>query len=157
MNIEQIKDPTLEDFDKVIEILNAIFERFPGHVEYKSEDIYQRISGTRDPMILIANLEDRLVGFAICYEGRLTGFYHMRELGVDEEFRGKGIATRLYEEVERFARENGYKGVTLNTFNKFKDSLRLAIKRGYEIYDLDKAGGYVEDPKIKLRLTFTEG
>ncbi len=156
MDIEQTKDPTLEDFDKVIGLLNTVFEKFPGHVEYTSKEVYERVSNARDPVILIANLEDRLVGFAICYEGRLEGFYHMRELAVDEEFRGKGIATRLYEEVEKFAKDNGYQGVTLNTFNKFKDSLRLAIKRGYEIYGLDTAGGYSNDPKIKLKLTFPE-
>lgn len=156
MNIEQVKDPTIEDFDKVIGLLNSIFEKFPGHVEYTSAEVYERVSRSNDPLILMANLENRLAGFAICYEGKLAGFYHMRELGVDEEFRGQGIATKLYEEVEKFARDNGYKGVTLNTFNKFKASLRLAIKRGYEIYDLDMTPPYEEDPKIKLRLTFSE-
>ncbi len=157
MNIEHIKDPTIEDFDKVIGLLNSIFEKFPGHVEYTSREVFQRVSRSKDPIILMANLDDRLVGFAICYEGRLAGFYHMREIGVDGEFRGMGIASKLYEEIEKFAKESAYKGVTLNTFNKFVDSLRLAIKRGYEIYDLDKTYPYEDDPKIKLKLTFSEG
>jgi ribosomal protein S18 acetylase RimI-like enzyme len=156
MEIEQIKDPTVEVFDKVVGLLNTVFEKFPGHVEHTSQEILERVSRSRDPMILMANLENRLAGFAICYEGRLTGFYHIRELAVDEDFRGRGIATRLYEEIERFAVEKSYKGVTLNTFNKFKASLRLAIKRGYEIYDLDKTLPYEDDPKIKLRLTLVE-
>ena len=157
MNIELITNPLIEDFDKVIGLLNQIFEKFPGYVEYTSTEVFERVSRSKDPMILMATLEGRLIGFAICYEGRLAGFYHMREIGVGEEVRGMGIASRLYEEIERFAKHQGYKGVTLNTFNKFRESLRLAIKRGYEIYDLDKTHPYEDDPKIKLRLTFPEG
>jgi len=67
-----------------------------------------------------------------------------------------GIATQIYEQVEEFAKTNNYSGVTLNTFNRFKSNLLLAIQRGYIVYALDTYGAYQNDPKIRLKLEFEE-
>lgn len=97
--------------------------------------------------------ESSLIAFAFCYN-RIPNYYHIWELGVNEKSRKKGIATQIYEAIENYARENKYKGITLNTFNRFWLNIRLLLKRGYEIYDLEKEGEFENNPKIKLRLNF---
>lgn len=73
---------------------------------------------------------------------------------MDDKMRGKGVATEIYNAVEKFAREKDFKGVSLNTFNEWKDNLRLVLKLGYKIYDLDKSGENEEEPKIMLKKSF---
>jgi ribosomal protein S18 acetylase RimI-like enzyme len=153
MHIEIILNPKLQDFEKIIGLLNNVFSKYPGHVEYTAQESYKRMSESKDPIILIAKINDEIAGFAMCYE-RYPKHYHLWELGVSENFRKQGIASKLYDEIENYAKTNKYDGVTLNTFNRYTDSLRLAIKRGYEIYDLEKDGEYENNPKLKLKLQF---
>lgn len=154
MEIEIIETPQANDFAAIIGTLNNVFGVYPGEVEITVQDLLERIAHTTNPLIFKAQITENLAGVAVCYGGRLAGFYHIRELAVLEEFRGQGVASALYKRIEDLARERGYDGVTLNTFNAFKDNLRLAIARGYEIYGLDTYGAYQNNPKIKLRLRF---
>lgn len=152
MEINITKAESAAHYVDVMKLHNKIFAQFRDGEEYTAERSHEKIKDSRDPMIFEARNDDgRLAGFIIGYE-RIPDYYHIWQLGVDKEFRGRGVATSLYEVVERFAQEHGYKGVTMNTFNKFRNNLRLALKRGYQIYDLEKIKE--NDPKILMRLTF---
>ncbi|MEO6011997.1 MAG: GNAT family N-acetyltransferase [Devosia sp.] len=53
-------------------------------------------------------------------------------LWVDEAWRGRGYATQLLAEAERFATQKGCSAATLDTHNP--DALRLYQKLGYEVF-----------------------
>ena len=150
MEIKTIVPQSVSDFNKSIDLLNKIFSQFSNSQEYTSEFAFNKTLN-HDPLIIEAYENDELVGFALCYE-RIPGYYHIWDLGVDEKHRGKGMATNIYDAIERYAKERKYKGVTLNTFNKFKQNIRLLLNRGYEIYDIEKSGEFEKDPKINLKL-----
>jgi ribosomal protein S18 acetylase RimI-like enzyme len=154
MHIKTINNPSVDDYADVIKLRNEIFYAFPGYREYDAQTAWERTKNEKDVCLFLALSEaNEIVGFAMCYP-RYPGFYHLWQLGVRESLRGQGIAQRLYEQVEEFAKENEYKGVTINSNNMYKASLRLAIKRGYQIYDLDRTGDPSLGPKIMLKLTF---
>jgi ribosomal protein S18 acetylase RimI-like enzyme len=153
MDIHQINNPVVEDFHPTIELLNKVFSKFPGYSEYSVSTAFEKTKG-KDVAIFEVREEDELVGFAIGYQ-RYKGYYHIWQLGVSEGYRGRGIATDLYDRIEKYAKDKGYKGVTLNTFNRYKANLQLVVNRGYEIYKFDKSGLNKKDPKIFMRKVFS--
>ncbi len=150
MDIKIIVPSKESDFNNSINLLNKIFSKYPNAHDYSSEFAYDKTID-HDPLIIEAYENSQLIGFALCYQ-RYPNLYHIWDLGVEELFRGKGIASKIYDEVEKYAQKKGYLGVSLNTFNRFKENIRLLIKRGYEIYDLEKDSEFEDNPKIMLKL-----
>lgn len=154
MNYDLVEKPTLLDYQEVIAVFNTVFSAFPDFKEYSPKIAFEIMEKSINPTVIkVYDASNTLVGFSMCYE-RYPSYYHFWELGVLEECRGAGIATKIYEVVEAYAKDKGYKGVSLNTFNCFKSNIRLLIKRGYIIYELDKTGAFEKNPKLMFRLNF---
>lgn len=49
------------------------------------------------------------------------------------EYRRKGIGTEIIEEQIFFAKEKGYTSFFVKTSNKWKEMLRLLLKKGFNI------------------------
>lgn len=152
MEVKIIHPHKESDFDKSINLLNRVFSKFPSTREYNSKFAFEKTL-EKDPLIVEVWGGDKLIAFALCYN-RIPNYFHVWDLGVDEKHRNKGMASKIYKAIENYARENKYKGVTLNTFNMFRQNIRLLLNRSYEIYDLEKEGEFENNPKIKLRLNF---
>jgi GNAT superfamily N-acetyltransferase len=152
MNVKTIIPKQASDFDGAMIIQDRIFSPDP---EYTAKGAYEKTKDSTDTQILIAEIDGNPAGYTIMYE-RSPGYIHIWQMGVLEEFRGRGIASAFYKYVEDYAKEKGFKGVTINTFNRFATNLRLAIKRGYKIYDLEKYHDKPNEPKIKLKLEFNK-
>jgi GNAT superfamily N-acetyltransferase len=58
-----------------------------------------------------------------------------------EEFRGKGIASMLLENLEIWAKEMGYSKAVLETGKRQPDAIRLYQNRGYQV--IPNYGQYV--------------
>lgn len=58
--------------------------------------------------------------------------------GVLPEFQGSGITQTFFENLTEFAKSKGYESITLASSNLRPHMLRLAIKMGFDIYDLKK-------------------
>ena len=56
----------------------------------------------------------------------------IKRMYVREKFRGQGIAQKLLEAAERFAREAGYDWIYLDTTNEMKAAARLYERSGYQ-------------------------
>jgi len=147
-----IDNPGIDDFEEVIKPLNEVFSKFDGHKIYIAKDAQDKIFHLPNPKIFLIKDGNNIIAFAMCYE-RYPSYYHIWQLGVLEEYRGNGYGKELYKKIEYMAKELGYKGVSMNTFNRFQINLILAIKRGYKIYGLEKTEGNM-DPKILLKLEF---
>ncbi len=69
----------------------------------------------------------------------------IKRMYVREKFRGRGIAARLLEAVENFAREQGYERIYLDTANEMVAAARLYERNGYE-----RCGKYNENPQAAI-------
>jgi len=93
-------------------------------------------------LLVLARKEDIPVGFAISYEKE--GALHIWNVGVLEEYRRLGIWKAIYEAIMRFAKENNYKKVTINTFKeKFPGMYNFLINNEFVEYktEIDQLSG----------------
>ena len=154
MRIKRTDNPDIKAFRKPIELLNEVFSLFEeDYKEYSAKIAFEMTKNAKDVAIFSVYANNKLIAFAFGY-ARYKGFYHIWQLGVKKRFRNKGAATRLYDDIESFAKSNKYKGCTLNTTNKYNDNIRLILNRGYKIYDIDRSGEHKKDPKIMFKLLF---
>ena len=123
---------------------------FPGRA---SLSFYQDRLQHRLSLALVALWEGELAGFKVGYQSELPETFYSWMGGVRMEFRGKGIATALAEEQERWAKSQGFTSLFFKTRNRFPEMIQFGIKRGFKIVDLQPKGG-VEDYRIVMRKEF---
>jgi len=69
----------------------------------------------------------------------------IKRMYVREKFRGRGVAARLLEAVENFAREEGYARIYLDTASGMVAAARLYERNGYE-----RCPRYNENPQAAI-------
>lgn len=153
MRLVWVKTPSFNDFVAIMKTHNAVFRDEPNFRNYTAEIGFDRMKKEKDVAFVEVFDGDKMVGYAMCYN-RYPGLYHIWQLGVLKEHRGKGVGSQIYEEIEKYSKKRKYRGVSLNTFNSHKENIILIIKRGYQIYDIDKTGEFKSCPKIMLKLEF---
>jgi len=84
--------------------------------ENKFEESIRRLMGNRSNKIFIAESGNKVLGYAhACDFDILYGppLKILRAIAVDEKYRRYGVATKLMEEVEKWARDSGAEGVRI--------------------------------------------
>ena len=61
----------------------------------------------------------------------IAGCGEVKRLYVKPEYRGQGIAERLLEALEAYARESGYEAIYLDSKDDLKAALRFYARHGY--------------------------
>lgn len=154
MKITLLNEPSQADYVEVVELLNEVFSEFPGNKEYSAKVAQKRMENSNDSVVVkVLNNNGDIVAFAICYQ-RYKNYYHIWQLGVKSRYRKKGIASKIYDSVEEYAKSKMYKGVTLNTFEKFGANIGLIKKRGYKLYKKDFGSDSLKKPKLMYKLDF---
>ena len=138
----QLREASLAE---LLWVHERIFE-FPGKA---SRSFYQDRLQHRLSLALVAVWEGELAGFKVGYQSELPETFYSWMGGVIPEFRGKGIATALAEEQERWAKAQGFTAVFFKTRNRFPAMIQFGIKRGFKIVDLHPKGG-IEDYRIVM-------
>lgn len=64
-------------------------------------------------------------------DGQITDCAEIKRMYVREKFRGQGIAQRLLETAEQFARDAGYSWIYLDTTNEMKAAAKLYERNGF--------------------------
>ena len=64
------------------------------------------------------------------YEGE--EFLWVDSVFISEEHRGKGVGKKIYEELERIAKEKGVKKILCDVFNVNNDSMNFHKKIGFK-------------------------
>lgn len=80
---------------------------------------------------------DRLVGVAITEPRRWNNTVWVDTIYVDLAYRGKGIGSRLCNEVESVARRNGFRIIGLETQNTNAPAVAFYTKMGFVLDGLD--------------------
>jgi GNAT superfamily N-acetyltransferase len=111
----------------IADLYNEIFR--PAHdVEF----FRRRFLGRYNPLILVANLDRRPVGFSTGFELKPTVFFSWLT-GVHSDVRRQGIATQLHEAQFAWAAEHGYEHIRMECHNGHRGILHMAIKTGFNV------------------------
>ncbi len=111
----------------------------------------------RAAVTLVAELEGRFAGFAIAYEPgaaydsinyawhteRFDDFLYLDRIAISPNFRRRGLATALYDDIEDYAREHGRMVCEVNSDPPNVQSLAFHEARGYrEVGHLMQSDGH---------------
>ncbi|MGV8168915.1 MAG: GNAT family N-acetyltransferase [Candidatus Nanoarchaeia archaeon] len=113
------------------ELFSEIYDFEPyslEHYEHKLSDV--------ECLIFAAEADGKIVGDAISFKRNNSLYIWI--LGVSKSFRGKGIASRLLEMTEQYAKENGFESVTTKVYRISNDMAALMKKRNYVIEKIEE-------------------
>lgn len=117
---------------EVVLISNEISEFDKPH----DASVYKERLLNKDYLILVAEIENQLVGFKVGYDKFQNGTFYTWMGGVKKEYRRKGVAKALATHQEDYAKRKGYNSIFLKTRNRHKNMLVFALKLGFEIVEV---------------------
>ncbi|GMU23526.1 MAG: hypothetical protein AMXMBFR13_36040 [Phycisphaerae bacterium] len=120
----------LSELSTIVDIYNDVFRPSKDRGSFE-----RRIRGRTNPLLLLAQIDHRPVGFAIGYENK-PGTFYCWLLGVLPDYRRSGIASQLMEAMAAWAGENGYQIIRFECYNWQRPMLHLAINQRYDIVGL---------------------
>lgn len=98
----------------------------------QEETFYSRINNRHKKLLLIASLDDTIVGFKLGYEEDLRTFYSWLG-GVHPDFRRLGIAGELMKRQHHWCLQNGYQRIRTKSQIQFKGMIHLNLIHGFDI------------------------
>lgn len=145
-----------DDLAKVAELSYMVGklhdEKMPKYFNQTSQEEHLRIieemSRDENNYILVARIEDKVVGFACLgiinneqkgYKVKRVGYIY--NLGVDEEFRRTGVGRKLVESAIDYFKTNECEAVDLNVFWFNSEALEFYKKLGFEVLDVNLRKG----------------
>lgn len=131
----EIKQTGTDRLPEIVEMNKQVFEGMYDWPIYELDDYKKRLEGIT-PIIFIAEDNGKIVGNCISFEKE--GKFYLWILGVLKEYRNKGIASKLFDLREHYAREHNYKKIFAKVYNVSKEMLKLMTKRGYKIIEIQK-------------------
>jgi len=152
MNIEYAEE-TIDLLDKIVQINHIIFNGMYDSKPYSIDEYRERLS-KGDPVIYIAKFDDMIIGNIISIKKEDSLYLWI--LGVSEKFRKCGVASRLFELTEQYAKKNNFNSITTKVYNVSKEMLRISLKRGYKIVDMDKHESNTEYNSVHLKLDLSK-
>ena len=82
--------------------------------------------------LFLAHEGEKVIGFKFGYELTSSKYYSWLG-GVDPEFRGQGVATKLMDAQHEWCKKQAYEVIQTKTKNKFRSMLLLNIRYGFDI------------------------
>lgn len=89
---------------------------------------YNRI--TNLPTVILAYADNNAIGCG-CFRIHNEKTIELKRMFVEPAFRGKGIASAMVTELERWAKELGFQEAILETGNKQSEAIAMYHKLGY--------------------------
>ena len=129
----------------------SLYHRIPEFTLPVDNAALQQRIGASAACALIAYVGEKPAGFKLGYALDKDTFYSWLG-GVLPAYRRDGVAQALLEAQETWAKEKGYKSISVKTRNSFPAMLMMLIKNGYQVIELEKKGEVV-DYRLVLRKT----
>ena len=138
---------TLDDLEKIKNILNADFDDFWNYEILKEELISQ------NTVYLVAKIDDEIVGFSgikiIVDEADLMNIV------VKKEHRKKGIASSLLNRLTLIAKEKNLKSINLEV--NAKNVSAISLYKKFDFVEIGKRKNYYQnDDAILMKLNIKE-
>lgn len=135
----------------------------PGERQTTVEEQRQRLRAMRasgNSTMLVAEQDQQMVGYLGAAGGQHRRNRHSVHIwiGVRQAFSGRGLGTRLFEEIERWAAEHGLRRLELTVMTHNAAALALYKKMGFEIegtlrQSLQVDGVFVDEYHMSKLLT----
>jgi len=157
-----IRDYKLEDQNNLVRLYQSVFAEPPWNEQWTEEQVCEDLQFAqkqKNPIIVVASLENRLLGFSWGYDLPIDKFQFLRgyvnpdanymdEIAVEQNSRRKGIATEI---TISYLLEVKSSQVILRTDRRNKASMALFKNFGFKPVK-DKDNNDVYDPKFKERI-----
>ena len=142
-----IRRAKVEDVNGISELLRQIDELHAeirpdifkaGHEKYTDEELRDIISKKSMDVFVYEGDDGRIIGHAFCVFEETKNVNNMNDrkclyiddICIDENERGKGIATALYQHVKDFAKENNCQAITLNVWEGNDSAVKFYKEMG---------------------------
>ncbi len=136
-----------KDLESIVKINKKVFNSSKN-----PELIKKKLLLYNNPVIIIAEKNQKVRGYGIGYERKNK--YYLWMLAVLPEYREKGVASGIIEKMMNYAKSKNYDYLTVKTRNKYKNMLRLLIKKGFRITGY-KSREWDENPAIWLEYSLS--
>jgi len=131
----------------------AYFLRSRFEVDVEKERAFIASARDRGDLMLVAEIEERIVGWVTLFRGRAEFMQHVGELGmgVIRGYRGLGIGAALMEQTLRWAAGQGFEKVNLGVRASNQRARALYrkfgfVEEGYKVQQIkDLEGRYDDD------------
>ncbi len=152
-----IREYDVKDFVGLTNLVAEFFsfhrrlnERGPMPPEEAATIIPQDMLQESSHILVAETLEGKkVVGF--CRIERHEGAYFLREIGVTENWRIRGIGTTLLRAAEVYIREAGETNLYLSVLPRNIDAVRFFVRRGYNIINTMELRTEVPEEKVQRR------
>lgn len=102
-------------------------------------------------VIYLAKAGDEIVGSAGLMKEH-EGVYELVKMAVTEQWQGKGISKLLLDKCLAFAREHGFKMVTLYSNSQLQRAIKMYEKYGFRHVKLENSPLLTADVRMELTL-----
>lgn len=142
MIVREIKISDVEKLSQLIQHVEASSEYMllePGEREVDNErqkNMITRLKESPNSTILVAeNESNELVGYVFAIGGDAKRNKHSAYIviGISAAYRGKGLGTKLFKELDQWAIHNNVRRLELTVVTKNAAGLSLYEKMGFEI------------------------
>ena len=118
----------------------ALSALVPEFYQSFSEKTYEERLQHTEHLILVAEVDGKPAGFKVGYRRDSPDIFYSWMGGVLATYRRKGVATKLADAQEKWAKNHGYLKVYFKTRNRFAKMIHFGLNRGFMIVDLIKKG-----------------
>jgi ribosomal protein S18 acetylase RimI-like enzyme len=142
-----IRKATEKDIPRLIDLLYQVHRVHSkgrpdifraGNKKYTEDELRGILSDETKPIYAAADETDTLCGYAFCIYEEIKDqislmdrkSLYIDDLCVDENHRGQGIATKLYDHVCAYAKSIGCRSVTLNVWCGNDNAMKFYESRG---------------------------
>jgi RimJ/RimL family protein N-acetyltransferase len=144
--IREIRESDAEEFLNLCKNIDAETQFMMFEPGERPTTIEEQRKGIKDILsrdnqtILVAEKDNQLIGYLAAYGGRCKRNRHSVYLitGILQAFTSQGIGTRLFVELEKWARENNIHRLELTVLVHNEAALALYRKMGFEIEGMKK-------------------
>ncbi len=112
---------------------------------YAKENLISSLLKRNDVTIILIFKQGKPAALLTAIEGFSTfackPLFNIHDIVVYKDFRGLGLTTLLFAEIEKIAKQRGYCKITLEVLSGNEIAKNAYQKQGYEDYQLDPAHG----------------
>ena len=130
--------------DEMVTVNKTVTEFDP----YTKEYFDNRIKG-KDSLIIGACINDHVVGYLVGYNRFNDSSFYCWMVGVNPDFREKGVLRTLMDYQEKWARKRGYSKIKIKTRNHLREMLAYLVKYGFYFTEVVEYPN-IEDNRILL-------
>ena len=126
----EIKDFETEDEEQLIELWIKVSVEEYGYQEWEKEI---KFLGVKEyEKILLAVDKGKVIG-SMAYKRVNENIAELKRVYLYKEYRGKGIATQLYNRIIELIKEKHYKKLMVETWENFQSGINFYYKNNFQL------------------------